>query len=117
VNTRAAESVDYACDRWDPLVTDVHTDPPEPLVSDPGSILHEGVGNVHLIMLAVDCADGATVYAGPVLSHYEFELGPTTRETDDQWKSNVRAQSLPGQPDWTRSYLVPGPYVVPSYVY
>jgi len=117
-NARAAHSVAYSCDRWDPLVTDVHTDPAEPLVSDPGSILHEGVGNVQLLMLAVDCGAGdAAVYAGPVLSHYEFELGPTTRKTDDQWKSEARAGNLPTQPDWTRSYLVPGPFTVPPYIY
>jgi hypothetical protein len=117
-NTRAAHSVDYSCDRWDPLVTDVHTDPAEPLVSDPGSVLHEGVGNVHLLLTAVDCGAGdAAVYAGPVLSHYEFELGPTTRQTDEQWKSDARVGNLPPQPDWTRDYLVPGPYTVPYSVY
>ena len=59
-------------------MTDVHTDPAEPLVNDPGSVLHEAVGNVHLLMIVVDCGAGSpAVYAGPVLSHYEFELGPT----------------------------------------
>jgi len=97
-------------DYWDALVTDVHTDPPDQVVGDPGSILHEGVGNVHLLMIAVDCGAGDTAaYAGPVLSHYEFELGPTTRETDAQWKSEVSAGNLPPQPDWTRGYLVPKP--------
>ena len=118
MNSRALHSVDYSCDRWDPLVTDVHTDPPEPLVNDPGSVLHEGVGNVHLLMIAVDCGAGGTaVYAGPVLSHYEFELGPTTRETDSQWKADAATSNLPAQPDWTRGYLVPGPYTVPSGIY
>jgi hypothetical protein len=97
-------------DYWDALVTDVHTDAPDPDVGDPGSILHEGVGNVNLLMIAVDCGPGDTaVYAGPVLSHYEFELGPTTRKTDAQWKNEVRAGTLPPQPDWTRAYLVPKP--------
>ncbi len=95
-------------DYWDALVTDVHTDPTDIIVGDPGSILHEGVGNVHLLMIVVDCGPGdRAVYAGPVLSHYEFELGPTTRKTDAQWKSDVSAGILPPQPDWTRSYLVP----------
>jgi hypothetical protein len=100
-NTRATNSTEYACDRWDPVVTDVHTDPTEPLVSDPGSVLHEAVGNVHLMLIAVDCDTDKMVYAGPVLSHYEFELGPTTRKTDDQWKNDLRAKNLPDQPDWT----------------
>jgi hypothetical protein len=97
-------------DYWDALVTDVHTDPSDDFSGDPGSILHEGVGNVQLLMVAVDCGPGDTaVYAGPVLSHYEFELGPTTRKTDAQWKSEVSAGNLPPQPDWTRGYLVPKP--------
>ena len=97
-------------DYWDALVTDVHTDPPDLATPDPGSILHEGVGNVHLLMIAVDCGPGdVAVYAGPVLSHYEFELGPTTRKTDSQWKNEVRAGTLPPQPEWTRGYLVPKP--------
>jgi hypothetical protein len=118
MNARALHSADYACDRWDPLVTDVHTDTPALLVGDPGSVLHEGVGNVHLLMIAVDCGSGGkAVYAGPALSHYEFELGPATRETDSQWKSDAYNSNLPAQPDWTRGYLVPGPYTVPSGIY
>ena len=73
---------------------------------------------MHLLMIAVDCRSGcATVYAGPVLSHYEFELLGAVRETDDQWKVDARTSNLPAQPDWTRSYLVPGPYTVPYRIY
>jgi len=97
-------------DYWDALVMDVHTDAPDEVVGDPGSILHEGVGNVNLLMIAVDCGAGErAVYAGPVLSHYEFELGPTTRKTDAQWKSEISSGIVPSQPDWTRRYLVPKP--------
>jgi len=97
-------------DYWDALVTDVHTDPSDDVVGDPGSILHEGVGNVNLLMIAVDCGpEDTAVYAGPVLSHYEFELGPTTRMTDSQWKTNVVGGALPPQPEWTLNYLVPKP--------
>jgi hypothetical protein len=100
----------HGSDYWDALVTDVHTDPPDILTPDPGSILHEGIGNVQLLMIAVDCGPGdIAVYAGPVLSHYEFELGPTMRLTDSQWKDQVRAGTLPPQPEWTRGYLVPKP--------
>ena len=109
VNVRT--SVSFALsqsDQWDALVTDVHTDPQDAGVGDPGSILHEGVGNIHLLMVAVDWGAGdACVYAGPVLSHYEFGLGPTTRKTDEQWKADIRASLLPQQPVWTRGYLVP----------
>lgn len=114
-NARAAHSGMFTTsDMWDGLVTDVHTDPKDIIVGDPGSILHEGVGTVHLLMMAVNYGPGdAAVYAGPIMSHYEFELGPTTRKTDSVWKSEIRAGNQPPQPDWTKSYLVPGTFTFP----
>lgn len=104
-------------DKWDALVTDVHTDTLDLVRGDPGSVLHEGVGNVHLLMIAVDCGPGdRAVYVGPVFSHYEFDLGPDTRMADSEWKAAIRANNLPPHPDWTRGFLVPGPYSVPSWV-
>jgi hypothetical protein len=101
-------------DMWDALVTDVHTDPPDPVVTgDPGAVLHEGVGAVHLLMMAVDCDWNRTVYAGPVMSHYEFEMPANVRKTDSQWKADIRAGNLPPHPDWTRGFLIPGPYSLP----
>merc|ERR1712224_571955 len=63
------------------LVTDVHTDAADPLVGDPGCVVHEGVGDVHVMFVVADTSDekdggGLCCYAGPVFSHYEF-LGPT----------------------------------------
>jgi hypothetical protein len=114
-NARALRSLISPCDMWDALVTDVQTDPTDPVVGDPGSILHEGVGNVHLLVISVNWGLGdAAVYAGPVMSHYEFELGPTTRETDSQWKADLHNGVQPTQPDWTRSYLIPGTFTFPS---
>jgi hypothetical protein len=97
-------------DYWDALVTTVHTDSPDALVGDPGSILHEAVGNVQFMLIAVDCGPGdLAVYGAPVLSHYEFELGPTTRLADDEWKSQITNNALPLAPEWTKAYLVPKP--------
>jgi hypothetical protein len=101
-------------DMWDALVADVHTDSPDPFSGDPGAVIHEGVGNVHLLMIAVDNGPDRMVYAGPVLSHYEFEMPGTTRMTDAEWKANLRAGQKPPSPEWTRTYLVPGPFTVPS---
>jgi hypothetical protein len=97
-------------DYWDALVTTVHTDLPDATVGDPGSILHQAIGNVQLLLTAVDCGSGdLAVYAGPVLSHYEFEMGPTTRLTDPEWKAKVTANGIPAAPEWTQGYLVPSP--------
>lgn len=97
-------------DYWDALVTTVHTDPDDPVVGDPGSILHQAVGNVQFMLFAVDCGLGdRAVYAGPVLSHYEFETAPNIRLTDAQWKGQVTNNIIPPAPEWTRGYLVPKP--------
>src|SRR5205823_9198394 len=42
----------YGAGAFDALVADVHTDVPDP--PDPGSVLHEAVGRVNLLMIAVD---------------------------------------------------------------
>ena len=95
-------------DYWDALVTTVHTDSPDDVVGDPGSILHEAVGNVQFMLIAVDNGPGdLAVYGAPVLSHYEFELGPTTRLTDAEWQGQVTNNIIPPAPDWTKAYLVP----------
>ena len=96
--------------KWDALVADVHTDPPCPdCGGDPGSVLHEAVGNADLLMIAVDNGADRMVYAGPVLSHYEFEiLGSPTRKSDTEWKDDYRNSKWPSPPEWTRGYLVPG---------
>ncbi len=97
-------------DKWDPLVADVHTDVPSILHGDPGYILHEAVGNVHFLLLAVDCDGDRMVYGGPVLSHYEFDLPFDTRQSDPEWQNQLSQGNHPPQPDWTRSYLVPGAF-------
>lgn len=102
------------CDLWDPVVADVHTDAPDPLFSgDPGAVIHEGVANVNLLLIAVDNGPDSMVYAGPVFSHYEFELPGVNRLTDEQWKAQVIAGQKPPQPEWTTSFLVPGTIAIP----
>src|SRR5262249_2775733 len=104
---------DSGCDVWDALVTDVHTDLPDPIVGDPGAVIHESVGNVHLLMIAVDNGPDRMVYAGPVLSHYEFEVSGVNRLSDADWKAKLTTNQKPEPPEWTRSYLVPGSIIIP----
>ena len=99
----------------DPLVTDIQTAPPDQI--DPvGGVLHEATGNVDLLMIAVDNGADRMVYVGPVMSHYEFQLGPTTRQTDSEWKTQIRAGNAPPVPDWTRTYWVPGTFAFPWWI-
>ncbi len=124
---------DYGADKMDGLIVDVHTDVPcgDCQPSDVGSVLHEAVGNVNLLMIAAQRGAETLIFAGPVLSHYEFEfIGPPTRWADSQWKAalgwwqagnpppipqtrpawrNVTFRKVPPPPPWTQTYLVPAP--------
>ncbi len=99
----------HDCIRPDFLVTDVHTDGPSLADQDPGAVLHEGVGRVNLMMIAVDNGPDRMVFAGPVFSHYEFTTPVGTRLTDEAWKQSVDAGTTPAPPPWTRSYLIRNP--------
>ncbi|MFP4102176.1 DUF3160 domain-containing protein [Coleofasciculus sp.] len=94
-------------DKWDAIVADVHTNVPDPMIGDPGSVLHQGVGNVDLMMIAVDNGEDKMVYAGPTLSHYEFEMPGVSRKSDSEWQRDIKQANLPPRPDWTSDYLVP----------
>ena len=96
------------CARWDALVADVHTDVPDAVTGDPGCVLHQGVANVDLLMVAIDSGPDRMVYAGPVLSHHQFEMPGVERKSDAEWRQDARAGRLPPRPEWTRSYLVAG---------
>jgi hypothetical protein len=73
---------------------------------------------VNLLMIAVENGGDRMVFAGPVLSHYEFEVtGSPRRLNDDEWKAMQR-QQFPTDvestrveglvpPPWTSGYLVP----------
>ena len=91
------------CAKWDALVADVHTDP-----NSPGSVLHQAVGNVDLLMIAIDSGKDRMVFAGPVLSHYEFEMEGAVRKSDSEWQKQLQDGKAPPRPEWTRDYLVPG---------
>ena len=120
----------HGVERWDAITVDVHTDLPDPLTGDPGAVLHQGIGNVHLLFLAVDHGGERVMYAGPVHSHYEYEVvGPPQRLSDADWRAGrwqeagfhdwtpwrpedggpYSWQHIPPHPEWTRSYLVPHP--------
>jgi hypothetical protein len=99
--------INYGATKYDALVADVHTDLPDPWVGDPGGILHQGVGKVNLLYVAVESGDRRTIYAGPILSHYEWETPSPIRKTDIEWKVDLDTNTRPPPPPWTQSFLVP----------
>ena len=94
------------CDRGDQIVTDVHTAPSPP---EPGYVLHQAVGGVNFLLIAVDCgAERPVVYGGPVLSHYEMPTEGLKRMTDSEWSTIFYTSTMRPKPTpWTSEYLVP----------
>ena len=89
----------YGGDTLDTTVADVHTDVPCPDCGDPGSVLHEGIGYVNFLLIAVQNGVDRFLCAGPVLSHYEFEvIGPPRRLSDEEWQKVLQGQALPDAP-------------------
>ncbi len=99
--------INYGATKYDALVADIHTDLPDMLVGDPGGILHQGVGKVNLLYIAVESGGRRTIYAGPILSHYEWETPFPVRKTDLEWKVDLDTNDRPPHPPWTQSFLVP----------
>ncbi|MBL9128353.1 MAG: DUF3160 domain-containing protein [Verrucomicrobiales bacterium] len=93
--------------QWDPRVADLFTAPPDQV--DPrGGVLHAATGDVDLLLIAVDNGPDRMVYAGPVMSYYEFlEPGPTMKRlTDEEWQQRL-GSSRPRRPTWTDGHIAP----------
>jgi hypothetical protein len=88
------------------LVADVLTAPPDAIAGDAGAVLHEAVGRVNFMMVAVQNGSDRMVFGGPVYSHYEFNLSGVQRMNDTEWQSKLQS-ARPVAPEWTRAWLVP----------
>jgi hypothetical protein len=91
----------------DLIIADVHTDVPAPVVGDPGGVLHQGLGRVDLMMVAIENGNDRVMYAGPTMSHYELATEGVTRIADSEWEDRIQKGEVPARPDWTSGYLVP----------
>lgn len=106
----------HPSEMWDPLVTDVHTDAgPDALTGDPGAVLYNATGNAALMLVAINVNGQRCLHGGPAFTYYEFTgpYGPA-RLTDQDWKARVKAKTQPAHPEWTTSWLTPGPITVPA---
>ncbi len=88
--------------KWEPTIADVHTDPQS------GGVLEVGVGDVNLMVIAVDNEQDLAAYVGPVYSYYEFWSPVSDRLTDQQWQQRLASGAAPERPDWTKSIRTPG---------
>jgi hypothetical protein len=98
----------FAAGMEDNIVTGVMTNVPDPVLQDPGCVLHEGVGGVNLMLAAIDNGNSLTCYAGPVFSYYEFQTEFGDHMTDEAWDAKVKKKDILPAPYWaTSSFLVP----------
>jgi hypothetical protein len=96
-----------ASEKYDALIADVHTAPPSEGFD--GTVLSEAVGNVNMLVAALDNGNDTRIYAGPVFTHYELIPNGMKRYSDSEWKAMLKAKDpLIITPKWTQDYLVKG---------
>ena len=100
--------------QYDAIVADIYASSPNPELENPGCVLYQGVGKVDLLTIAVDNGKEKMVYAGPVLSDYEFEMPAGSCKSDLSWQEDIENNYLPPRPDLTKHYLVPEKPELPS---
>lgn len=93
---------------WKPTIADVHTNPNTGPLPGP-NVLHVATGQANLMVLTTETCEGAEAFVGPVFSYYEIDVPEIKRLTDEDWKDNITAGTLPARPEWTSSFLVPEP--------
>jgi hypothetical protein len=89
------------CDKWDPTIADVHTDP------ESNSVLEVGVGDVNFGVFAINNEKDRAVYVGPLYSYYEFRQPVTDRLTDPQWHTMIAQGKTPARPGWVSIFQAP----------
>jgi hypothetical protein len=100
-------------DKWDQIVADVQTAPIDPGFGYPGEILHEGVGFVNLMVIAIESQDDRVVYLGPTLSHYEFTTNTNGRMDDDTWRTQLEEGRTPPREASNLDFLAPNEEIIP----
>jgi hypothetical protein len=82
------------------VIADVHTGGTE--------VLEEGVGHAYQILAVVPVEGRLVLTRGAALSYYEFKHPVSDRLTDEKWQAAIRTGRAPGQPAWTKTFLLPG---------
>lgn len=80
------------------LVSDVASNP------DSGEVLQAGTGYVDYIYVITDSPNGLQLTRGAVYSYYEFVRPIDGRLTDEEWREQVMAGTVPPRPDWISTF-------------
>ncbi|HRI64902.1 MAG TPA: DUF3160 domain-containing protein [Polyangium sp.] len=85
---------------WKPTIADVHTG----FEQEVAKVVEVGVGDVTLLVAAVDNQGDRMVYVGPMSSYYEFTQTADKRMTDEEWGTRISDGQVPARPAWTSSF-------------
>lgn len=83
---------------WKPTIADVHSSAGSD--REPARVLEVGVGDVELLVVAIDNGADIGAYVGPVYTYYELDVPPQERMTDEQWQARIQADRLPPRPSF-----------------
>ncbi len=89
------------CDKWDPPIADIHTDP------NTRTVLEVGVGDANFVVMAIDNGPDKMCFVGPVYSYYEFWHPADKRLTDTDWQQMLVKETAPKRPAWTSEFQAP----------
>lgn len=99
-------AVDMATDYSDHIVADVQTSPASDL-DPPGHVLHVGTERPRFLIAVVNRGGRPMVHVGPVYAFREFAETGSARLTDEEWKTKVKAGSLPPWQEWQEDLFTP----------
>ncbi|HEX7862738.1 MAG TPA: DUF3160 domain-containing protein [Verrucomicrobiae bacterium] len=106
--TTGRVQLDHDASKSAAIVADIANATPDFWFDDPGAVLHQGIGKINFMLVAIDNGPDKMAYGGPVYSHYEFHTEGVVRLNDAEWEDKVLKKQGPPSPDWTQSWLVPG---------
>jgi hypothetical protein len=79
---------------YEPVVSDVHSDPTTERV------LQVAVGDTEFLVVALDNGPHRAAYVGPAFSYYEFSGPLGDRMTDEEWRRKLTRGDTPPRPDF-----------------
>jgi hypothetical protein len=92
--------------KFDPTITDVHTQPADQGGNPVGKVLHVGTGYPRTMVATVDsCGGGPRAYVGVVFAYHEQITTNFDRLTDERWKTNFVQGPRPADVPWMSPVL------------
>jgi hypothetical protein len=91
--------------KFDPTMTDVHTQPADAGGNPVGLVLHVATGLPRLMVVTANTCSGPRAYVGLASSYFERITQNFERQTDAPWAAEVM-RSAPEDPAWLRDLIV-----------